>query len=237
MTTENFKSNSFAGHQSLTSLSTKPLVIIPAAGYGSRVGSPEAKELLLNDIGEPLIALALNQARDRQWPVHVITRKEKQSLITYLKTYSDLNQREIQIQLIEPSQEWPDTVLQSRDFWRDQNILCLPDTIFKPLDIWDSLNDSLTRDGDIALAVFEPGPDYAKWGVVRFLNETQIEICEKPRARKENLKAWGLSAFTCSGGLELLKAQMKSTFDHNWISLKSRAHLIELDDFKDLTRS
>ena len=231
MTTENSKKNP----------SIKPLVILPAAGFGSRVGFPEAKELILGPSGEPLITLALNQARLRKWPVHVITRKEKKSLIEFLEYYSDRNQMEIGIQIIDPSQEWPETVLQSQEVWHDKNLLCLPDTEFEPVEIWDRLIENLQGDVDVAMAVFE-SQDYGSWGVVRSLPDGRLEICEKPQGnqerplQKENIQAWGLSAFTKRGGVELLSVQLKSTFDHSWVGLRAQARLFKLAQFRDLTR-
>ena len=92
------------------SLETK--IIIPAAGFGTRVGSPEAKEMLILQDQQPLIDFAIQLAKENQAVAHVITRKEKKSLIAHLQ-----NQTAVNIQLIEPSKEWPDTILKSKDFW------------------------------------------------------------------------------------------------------------------------
>lgn len=187
----------------------KPLVLIPAAGFGVRVGSPEAKELLLGPGGRPLIDAALNQAKARGWPVHVITRGEKSSLIAYLESFKGVS---IRVQVIEPSREWPDTVLKSEDYWHEKNLLCLPDTIYSPESIWDRL---VSSSADLAAGVFGP-QDFAPWGVMRQAASGYLEICEKPRDFREGMKAWGLMCFKKQSGRSLLTAQLESTFDHGW---------------------
>lgn len=207
----------------------KPLVLIPAAGFGTRMGSPHAKELLPGPDGRPLIENALRQAQERHWPVHVITRKEKTQLIQFLERYKEL---EISIQLIESSREWPDTLLQSQSVWRERNLLCLPDTVYDPPAIWDSLVES---SAEIAAAVFEPG-DFSKWGVMK-ISDGSFELCEKPQIQKPSMKAWGLLCFSKKRGQDLLQAQLESTFDHQWRKLSGRIELFSLKSFKDLTRT
>jgi dTDP-glucose pyrophosphorylase len=210
-------------------MSQTPVILIPAAGFGTRVGSPEAKELLPDPSGQPLIESALGQAQARGWPVHVITRAEKKSLIEYLRRRSGL---EISIQLIRPSREWPDTLLLSKEHWRQRNILCLPDTRFSPESAIDQLVQS---PAELAAAVFDTS-DASTWGVLRSLPTGQLEICEKPRDHRPGQKAWGLLAFTPSAGHQLLNAQLASTLDHQWRTLDFSHEFIDLDWFKDLTR-
>ena len=102
---------------------SKPLLLLPAAGFGTRVGSPNAKEIFFGANGGPLIEASLHQARLRDWAVHVITRKEKTDLLNYLKEYQNkyfnpdqVDGFNISIQIIEPSREWPDTLLKSKDY-------------------------------------------------------------------------------------------------------------------------
>lgn len=210
----------------------QPLVLLPAAGFGTRVGSPNSKEILKGPGGGPLIETALKQAQLRGWPVHVITRKEKTELIQYLERYRKDNELEIEIQIIEPSKEWPDSILRSRAYWRPRNLLCLPDTIFSPLGIWDSLVQSQV---ELSVAVFQPH-DFSKWGVIK-LSESGVEICEKPQTNHEGMRAWGLMSFQPKAGEVLLKAQLESTFNHQWYPLDLKAELFSLDQFEDLTRS
>ena len=102
-------------------------MIIPAAGFGRRVGSPLSKEMLvLEDSGQPLIENSLNIALLNCWKVCIATRKEKTNLLAHLKKWSE--KIDIKIQFIENSKEWPDTILQTAPHWTEKNIMILPDT-------------------------------------------------------------------------------------------------------------
>lgn len=212
-------------------MTQKPLVILPAAGFGTRMGSPPAKEILPGPLGSPLIETALRQAQVRGWPVHVITRRAKTELISYLSEYQNSQGLEISIQLIESSQEWPDTVLQSQKFWRQRNLLCLPDTVFQPTGIWDDL---VRSQASLSAALFEVA-DGRSWGVMR-KTATAVEICEKPQEGRAGMKAWGLLSFQPEAGRVLLQAQLASAFHHQWISLEQSFEFFDLESFKDLTR-
>lgn len=209
----------------------KPLVLLPAAGFGTRVGSPNAKEIMQGPDGRPLIEKALKQALARHWPVHLITRKEKTSLIQYLNEFKISTGLELHIQLIEPSREWPESILKSKSFWRSRNLLCLPDTDFSPNDIWDRL---VASESPISAAVFQP-KDFSTWGVLR-KTQKGTEICEKPRELKTEMQAWGLLSFTPDAGETLLQAQLESTFHHQWIEIPYQSEFLNLDSFEDLTR-
>ncbi|MEZ0391377.1 MAG: hypothetical protein ACAH59_04125 [Pseudobdellovibrionaceae bacterium] len=209
-------------------MTQKPLLLIPAAGFGRRVGQPPAKELLPDPSGRPLIERALKQAQARGWPVHVITRDEKMGLIQFLRDFSGV---EIQVQVIEPSREWPETVLKSRKYWRERNILCLPDTVFSPEGVLDSLASSKFP---LAVAAFETS-EYSTWGVMKTKN-SGIEICEKPIEARSGMRAWGLISFEPFAGEKLFEAQLESTFDHQWKELPIGAEFFSLETFSDLTR-
>lgn len=213
---------------------SKPLVLIPAAGFGTRVGSPPAKELLPGPSGSPLIAFGLEQARLRGWPVHVITRAEKTELIAYLEAYRQQWGLELAIQIIDPSREWPDTLLQSEPSWHEKNLLCLPDTVFEPLGVWDRLAGS---SADIAAAVFDP-PDFSVWGVFR-QDSSGLSVCEKPSSSSvaDGDRAWGVLCWRRESGLALLRAQLESGRDHQWKKIAASLEFFPLSSFDDVTRS
>lgn len=205
--------------------------IIPSAGLGIRAGSPNAKEVLNNADGRPLIEFSLLLARKYQCRAHVITRKEKTSLLNYLDNFDHVD-----IQIIGPSKEWPDTILQSQNHWGEKNIILLPDTYFSPVNIINQLILDL-NDVDISLATFNP-PCKKTWGVINTASPF-YECCEKPNidyALNDSIKAWGLLAFTQSSGKEILSTLLETTFDHEWkkTALTFRHH--SLEHFIDLTR-
>ncbi len=141
--------------------SVKPLVLIPAAGFGRRMGSPLAKEILPLRAKRPLIEAPLEWCADRHWPALVITRQEKTNLIEYLswrnKTLvgerhfsprvDDLrtNTSSVDTLIVGATQDWPDTLLASRDHWHEWNLVLLPDVDFAPLEILDQIAEQMGR--------------------------------------------------------------------------------------------
>ena len=206
-----------------------PRVIVPAAGFGKRMGSPESKEMLVNPrTGVPLIEATLQMSESRGWSVHVITRADKPSLIEYLEGRAGVS-----VQKIGPTREWPETVLNSCDHWVGENILILPDTEFEPSGILDSIAGSLSAGAPLAAAVFEVSKP-AVWGLIR-ASDGQTEFCEKP-AEAAGAKAWGVLGFSPGIGRELFTKILESSFDHEWKRVEARAEFFELSGFTDLTR-
>ncbi len=206
-------------------------LIIPAAGFGTRIGSPEAKELIISPItGKPMIDLALTEAEKRGWLVHVITRSEKKGLITYLEKFPFVT-----IQIVTPTKEWPDTILTSKEYWSDHNFLILPDTHFSPLEILDDMAEYLCC-YQAVYACFETH-NLATWGAVSTLNK-KLQLIEKPRSSgsREKFKAWGIIGFQRDVGEQLFLAHLKSTFTHEVELLEINTKEVALSSFKDLTR-
>lgn len=207
-------------------------MLIPAAGYGRRVGSPPAKELMAGPSGEPMILNALKAAARRCWPALVITRDDKLELIRFLQSL-DSREYNVAVQTIGPSRDWPDTLLQSQPRWRAKNLVVLPDTEWAPESALDDLNFALNV-SDVAF-----GSHCVKsqktWGVLQAEGET-LSLCEKPQI-STGVSAWGLYGFRRDAGPSLLKAQSESTQDHRWRVLKLQATEIRLSTFRDLTRS
>lgn len=200
------------------------------------MGSPLVKELMPGPSGSPLIDFALEQAFDRDWPVHVITREEKRPLIEHLQAWQKKGCK-ISWQFVGVTKEWPETLLQSEAFWQESNLVVLPDTIFEPKNIWDEMQTRLDENTSACYAVLE-SQDYAKaktWGVI---DQGPFRLCEKPQ---ENFAspylAWGLMMFRRKMGKTLLQAHLESTFDHQWKSFPAeKIQIVKLSKFKDLTR-
>lgn len=212
-----------------------PLMILPAAGFGRRAGIEGSKELLPGSQGMPLIQFYLELARLRKWPVHIITRSEKKDLIHYLNQAS--KNQQIEIQLIDTSREWPETVLKSEASWREKNILCLPDTEFAPVEILDQINEELDM-AALVVGQFSVSDDFSSWGYIQKVSDDFIDICEKPETEnlKNFMKPWGLLGFQKSFGRALFEAQLQSTFDHKWKQIGVQVLFLNLKEFKDATR-
>lgn len=209
----------------------KTKIIIPAAGFGTRVGSPLAKELIPHPkTGLPLIQNAINQALKLDGQIHVITRAEKKPLIDYLSPIPNC-----QIQVIEPSKEWPDSILKSEPFWNERNILILPDTQWSPEHSILEINQLLEH-SPIAAGIFNV-KNPSSWGIIDTKSPT-YKLCEKIQLHQANEEywAWGILGFKKEIGIPLFEAILQSTFEHQWIDLKLPYSTHKMDSFEDLTR-
>lgn len=156
----------------MNEVNLKYKMIIPAAGFGRRMGSPEVKELLHDECGHPLIDHAVSLAVKMNISFHIISRPGKIKLKNYLESKSYLVKTDWTYQEIESSKEWPDSVLQAKPFWGDRNVLVLPDTRWEPVNIVEKV---LFSNQDLSLAVFSP-PDLNNWGVIDQIRERQEVI-------------------------------------------------------------
>lgn len=204
-------------------------VIIPAAGFGKRVGSPPAKELLPDPkTGEPLILWSLKEVDKRSWRAVVIVREEKLELINWLKQTSHT------IHIVPPTKEWPDTILKSEEHWTEKNLLLLPDTRFGPVNTIDKLVEQLSE-VSASFATFSAS-NYSTWGVLQ-KTENSYRLCEKPQESNfSEVQAWGLIAFQKQVGSLLFQNMLRSTLEHNWYSLPFKINTVPLDSFRDITR-
>lgn len=218
--------------------SSDQVIIIPAAGFGRRVGAPLAKELLPRPLGSffagrPLIEPSLYLAEHNNCLAHIITRENKCNLVHWI---NNCEYKNTQIQFVEPTKEWPETILQSERFWKERNIVLLPDVDFSPTNILSHIFESLNS-YDTAWATFIPH-DYnlQTWGAITE-REKGIYHCEKPDSWDENAKAWGVFGFRKNCGRQLLQQLLESSFDHQWRQIPGRSYLCNLEYFKDLTRA
>ncbi|MCB0349134.1 MAG: 2-C-methyl-D-erythritol 4-phosphate cytidylyltransferase [Bdellovibrionales bacterium] len=214
----------------MTDTSTTKL-LIPAAGFGKRLGGKGAKELLcLKDEDLPILEHTLQLAKAYNFKSVVITRENK----TDLNTYLDLKKREYDFEVckIVSSIEWPDTLLQSEKYWGSKNIVILPDTRFMPLTILKQLSEGLNTFSIVFATFFQK--DLSTWGSVRQESD-QFYIAEKPSSFKEDDLAWGLFGFRKDIGLSLLQTILESK---NQFSMLPSKHIqfYPLEYFEDKTR-
>lgn len=219
---------------------TKPLVIIPAAGFGRRVGSPNSKEILRLDQGRPLIETAFSESEARKWPLHLLTRSEKTELIDYSLKRGLSN---LQIQYVSVTKEWPATVLLSEPVWHEWNLLFLPDLLFRPLTVLDQMIEAVGQRPE--LRVVAAGTMTSKpqlWGCLKTVHaqassdgKQGFSICEKPQ---ESLSewAWGLMMFHQSTGRDLFESLLQSGTDHQWKHHGHHCQTFELAEMSDPTR-
>lgn len=213
---------------------TKTTMIVPCAGFGTRVGSPPAKELLINpQTHSPLIEHCLQVAEQNEWRSVLITRPEKKVLMDYVAIREAKKSFQSQWVLVQKTAEWPESILKSADYWEEKNILILPDTTWSPAGIEKKLISALDH-CDVAFGVFTSA-EQGTWGTVS-INDNVLHLCEKPTITRPHFQAWGLIAFRKNIGKILFSEILESTMDHQVKSLQLKAQTILMDSFSDLTR-
>ena len=227
-----------------TQLTHEPLLILPCAGMGTRVKPFFAgpKELMPSVVtGQPLIQFWLELGQKLNLPIHIITRSEKLALIEFVEQWK-LNHHNwpITIQILDSLiGEWPSTVLQSKPFWHEQNILGLPDTYFAPLSTLEELVSQMKQkliDVGILYHQLDELESPRDWGMVEFKERNVVRWCEKPvEAWKTNF-AWGILSFSRKVGQTLLEELEASTQKHHAFEVSQSIYFTSLSLFKDLTR-
>lgn len=211
-------------------------ILFPCAGYGRRMGSPPAKELLPHPrTGKPMIETAMEPFAGFRRVI--ATRPDKKELIAWCAL------RNIETLLIPETREWPDSVLASREVWSEKNLLVLPDTDYQPREIPFQLLESLDR-VEVAFATFNP-PDLQNWGLIE-KSENGFLISDKPCELRDcgigkdddlGTRAWGLIAFRKEIGVSLFSKISEANRDKQWKTISEPCELHSLQDFSDMTRA
>jgi hypothetical protein len=185
---------------------------------------------------ETLIDQTIALSKALKWPALWILRKEKRDLNDYLKEKISVDD---EIIFVEPTREWPETILKSSEYWFESNLVLLPDTVFSPKATLEHLYKKLNLGAEAVFALHEVR-EFKTWGVV-CRRKQKFWLCEKPQDLSENLRneqalAWGIFGFHKNRGEALLESMLKSTLTHNWFALPEKTETCRLDHFLDLSR-
>lgn len=142
-------------------------ILIPAAGFGTRVGSPPAKELFLRaDTSKPMIEWTLEQAMQNNIYATVITRKDKLPLIDYLTSHPDYL-KNFNLFLFDHSKDWQDSLLKAKSEWAELNLVLLPDTTWEPTFILKDLVQNFVQNKNLnSVAALHQVHDTQNWGIL-----------------------------------------------------------------------
>lgn len=198
--------------------------IIPCAGFGTRMSMPinQSKELLLDKNGQPLIQWHLDLCKQYNIEPFIVTRAEKEDLIDYCKNNN------IAYAVMVPGEEWPHTAYNSNTYWKEKNILLLPDSRFEPKNIINQIKQSLEFGYDVTFAVHKV-PDVSKWGMV-----TQTFYSEKPYLENLAGYAWGIIGFTKQAGYDIFyNMRNRGRYSQH----EYNTNIVFLDSFRDVTRT
>jgi bifunctional N-acetylglucosamine-1-phosphate-uridyltransferase/glucosamine-1-phosphate-acetyltransferase GlmU-like protein len=199
-----------------------PCALIPAAGFGTRMGSPPAKELLHHPYfkNKNFLEICLESCQKLSVSPLVISRKDKTELNDFL------SQNNIPFTLINQSLDWQDSILQSEFLWQEENLVLLPDTYFTPL---SQVQKTLMKLKDVSLSfTYFKVSDSKNWGGIKF-DSKEVLIVEKKTGFNY---AWGHLAFKKEIGSKLFKHLLhdKEFKFHGLFSAQM------IDTFIDLTR-
>ena len=204
-------------------MQTSYKALIPAAGYGTRMNllPTQAKEMLLDpNTGVPLIQYHLDVCKEHNIIPHVITRKDKHDLISYLTEHN------IEYSLNAPEGEWPHAILSSYEFWGDKNFLFLPDTRFEGKNVINDMKNSIDLGANSCFAIHQVD-DVSKWGQV-----VDYSVIEKPKNNTSGW-AWGIAAFNKQSG----KAWLETMNTRNKPYYLLNSSFVYMDKFVDITRA
>jgi len=217
-----------------------PLVILPCAGFGRRVGAPNSKELLPLRQGRPLIEEPLDLAHQLGWWALVLTRPEKTTLVKYLQVEAKSG---VDTLIVPETREWPETMLLSQAKWADWNLLVLPDTDYDPKDIWLRMFRLIDSQTSLVVANHQV-LDRSTWGAhdigasIDAGSQGSVRLSEKALAGPGS--AWGLILFRKDIGAALFEGFIASRESGQPVSCpeikKSAVKATALSGFRDLTR-
>lgn len=197
--------------------------IIPAAGFGTRMGMKpdQSKEMLPdpNNKHKPIIAWALELCKVFNMEPIVLTREDKKDLRQYLFN------KGVEFIDVKPEGEWYDTVLESKQYWKDNNLLLLPDTRFDRLTCIKEIQIGLEL-GNKAVIALHGVIDPSKWGIIK-----DYMLFEKPKHLKGKQWAWGLMGFTKFEGECIFTAM-----NYNTPFYLENTGFTYLNKFEDITR-
>lgn len=205
--------------------------IIPCAGTGSRMGFPTCgKEMLIDPMTmQPLIYWSLSLCRQYGIRPVVITTKGKVELQEYIKAFFP----ETTIVITEPTSEWPESVLKTKELWGQTNVLVLPDTRFTAENVIAQMISRLDMGLKIGAALHKvPVEETSLFGMVKYKGCGEAIFVEKPKEIKECNTAWGLLSFVPDAGVNLFQGFLTR---NNFFELED-VFVLYLDSFKDITR-
>lgn len=201
-------------------------VIIPCAGYGTRMGMEpdKSKELLIDPSrNKPLIDYSLELCKGHGYDPFVITRREKTDLIDYL------DENSVEYMFSTGNGEWMDSVLQTESYWGEHNLLVFPDTKFSTIEVIREMEMDM-KIGSLASIALHKVKEPNKWCIV-----DNYWLMEKPMINPHSPQtywAFGLIMFHKSYGIKLFH----SLSEDKYLRLENTSFKY-LDIFVDLTRT
>ncbi len=211
-------------------------VIIPAAGMGTRMGSPpHGKEMLPepNNQMRPLIDWSIQHALDAGHRVVLITNDIKYQLRNHVRQMFPKVEHCI---LGHVPGDWADSVIASASMWGDVNLLMLPDVRFEPIEYIKELPSYIDEYVPVAFGLQKIKLDEVnKFGIVDIAGRKTVEKPDSFNPGPLDIwGAWSLIAFEPVVGLQLFATYSERG---KWLQLPKGSVSIFCNWSKDITRS
>ena len=199
--------------------------IIPCAGFGTRVNMKpyEAKELLLDEQGNITIDWCLNLCRRHNLKPVIVSRPEKLEFNAYI-------QKQGITLVFDEGRALGESLLASRDYWSEYNVVILPDTRFEyPEDLFRDMESSMKMGNECTFGLFNV-VDHKNWGII--CNNTFYEKPKRVFTEEDFVMAWGVFGFTKNYGNTLLS---RCNIYSEPLILTNPGYFY-IDNFRDITR-
>jgi hypothetical protein len=203
----------------------KYTAIIPCAGFGTRMKMlpHQAKELLLDDEGNITIDWSLNICEKYNIEPIVVTRPEKEEFNNFL------DKRNIKY-VFDEGRSVGVSILKTKEYWSDYNIMLLPDTRFDYDDkFFINIFEAMKAGNNSIFALFNVN-DHSNWGII-----CENTFYEKPKIKfteNDNAFAWGVIGFRKNYG-EILFSNYNLTSEP--LKLSNPGYLF-IENFRDISR-
>ena len=204
---------------------SKYKAIIPCAGFGTRMKMlpHQAKELLPDEDGNPTINWSLNVCEKYDIEPIIVTRPEKQEFNDFL------SQKKITY-IFDEGKSVGTSILQTKEYWGDYNIILLPDTRFEYDDkFFINIFKSMEVGNDSMFALFSV-EDYSNWGII--CNNTFYEKPKRHFTKEDKAFAWGVIGFKKEYGETLLNSYNLTSEP---LKLNKPGYLF-INNFRDISR-
>lgn len=218
-------------------------VILPCAGIGSRLNLPYSKELHRISFNLSLIDITLNLCKDNEKYIHeiiIITVPQKKDLINYIKNRWS-NKFKIKFCYFNNNYfEWAGSVLSAKRFFKDKNMVLLPDTIISTgkVNFFETMIKYL-ENNDVVFAIKgeKRVSKIKNLGALYVKNNKVLRFCDKPQKNISDYNSyWCSFGFTKKNSEKLLYLMMKSIRKEK-VSLESElinASYFYIKDYLDL---
>jgi len=200
--------------------------IIPCTTINSKSDNikDESNEMVYDSfINGPMIDYSLSLCNKFNLDPIIITHKNKTDLIDYVKDKTEI------LIVDNTVTDYFQSVLLSKGYWYNQNILLLPNIRFEPENALESLASFGSSKVVLGVHTVE---NSTKYGAIKIKDE-EVFYANKPLTNETNF-AWGLISFKYDYGIELFNNMLDK---NKWHKFHYETNFVFLNNFLDVNRT